>query len=137
MYLLDTNIMIEIIRKNRWMAQKLNQTIALGISVFSITLVYYEVQRGIVYTQATGQARRLTAVLQNVTILGVDSFQLLNKAAEAEVYSDRRKKGQTVEDVDIFVMAAALLHNLTVVTNDQDFLRAAPFISNLKIQQWP
>ncbi|MBI1930417.1 DUF4411 family protein [Candidatus Poribacteria bacterium] len=137
MYLLDTNIMIEIIRKNRWMAQKLNQTIALGISVFSITLVYYEVQRGIVYTQATGQARRLTAVLQNVTILGVDSFQLLNKAAEAEVYSDRRKKGQTVEDVDIFVMAAALLHNLTVVTNDQDFLRAAAFISNLKIQQWP
>ena len=135
MYLLDTNIIIEIIRKNRWMAQKLNQTIALGISVFSITLVYYEVQRGIVYTQATGQAQRLTAVLQNVAILGVDSFQLLNKAAE--VYSVLRKKGQTVEDVDIFVMAAALLHNLTVVTNDQDFLRAAPFISNLKIQQWP
>ena len=135
MYILDTNIIIEIIRLNRAFLRKYHQIYGSGVGIFTITLVYYEVQRGIVYLNATAQKQRLTDLLQRVTMLGVDRPQILDKAAE--IHSDLRKNGQTIQDVDIFVMAVALVHNLTVVTTDPDFFRSAGFIPNLKVEQWP
>jgi len=135
MYILDTNTIIDILRQNRATLIKLDQTLLSGASLFIITLVYYEVQRGILYAHATGQAQRFVKLLQNVTTLGVDGSQVLNKASE--IHSELKKNGQTVEDVDIFVMAVALLRDLTIVTNDPDFLRAVGVIPNLKIEQWP
>ncbi|MCH8291910.1 DUF4411 family protein [Candidatus Poribacteria bacterium] len=134
MYILDTSIIIELLRQNNIFLKKYHQIYGSGAGVFTITLVYYEIQRGIVYANATGQKRRLTSLLQQATMLGVDDPQILDKAAE--IHSDLRKNGQTVQDIDIFVMAVALVRNLTVVTTDPDFSRAVGFIQNLKVEQW-
>ena len=134
MYILDTSIIIELLRQNNIFLKKDHQIYGSGAGVFTITLVYYEIQRGIVYVNATGQKRRLTSLLQRVTMVSVDNPQILDKAAE--IHSDLRKNGQTVQDIDIFVMAVALVRNLTVVTTDPDFSRAVSFIQNLKVEQW-
>ena len=134
MYILDTSIVIEIIRRNRAFLRKYHQISGLNVDIFTITLVYYEIQRGIVYLNATAQKQRLTRLLQTVTMLGTDDPQVLDQASE--IHSELRRNGQTVQDTDIFVMAVALQRDLTVCTTDPDFSRAAGLIPNLKVEQW-
>ena len=134
MYILDTSIIIELLRRNSVFLRKYHQLSGVMVDIFTITLVYYEVQRGIAYANATGQKRRLASLLQTITMLGTDDPQVLDQAAS--IHSELRRNGQTVQDIDIFVMAVALQRDLTVVATDPDFSRATGFIPNLKVEQW-
>jgi predicted nucleic acid-binding protein len=133
-YILDTSIIIELLRRNPLFIRLFHQLSSPGVNIFTTTLVYYEIQRGIVYRNATGQKRRLNILLQTVIPLGVDAPQVLDKAAE--IHSELRSNGLTFQDIDIFVMAVALLRDLTVVTTDPDFVQATGVIPNLKVDQW-
>jgi predicted nucleic acid-binding protein len=134
MYIFDTSILIEIIRRNRSFLLRYNQIAFSQADIFTITLAYYEVQRGIVYLNATAQKRRLTTLLQTVTMLGIDDPQILDTAAD--IHSELRRHGRTFSDIDIFIMAVATVRGLTVVTTDPDFTQAAAFIPNLNVEQW-
>jgi predicted nucleic acid-binding protein len=133
-YILDTSVIIELIRRNPAFLNRFRRIAGLTIGIFTITLVYYEVQRGIVYLNATAQKRRLTDLLQRVTMQGVDDPQILDTAAD--IHSELRRHGRTFSDIDIFVMAAASVRGLTVITTDPDFMQAAMFIPNLNVEQW-
>jgi tRNA(fMet)-specific endonuclease VapC len=133
-YILDTSIIIELLRRNNIFLRLFHRLASSSMYIFTITLVYYEIQRGIVYRNATGQKRRLNILLQTVIPLGIDDPQVLDKAAE--IHSELRSNGLTFQDIDIFVMAVALLRDLTVVTTDPDFVQAAGVIPNLKVDLW-
>jgi tRNA(fMet)-specific endonuclease VapC len=63
-------------------------------------------------------------------MLWLDRLELSKQAAEIHAYL--RKTGRPIQDADILIAATALLNNLTVVTDDSDWLR----VPELKVVNW-
>lgn len=57
--------------------------------------------------------------------------EIINRAAD--IYVDLRKRGQIIGDADTFIAATAIVHGLTVVTNNQAHYRRIP---GLQIDNW-
>jgi tRNA(fMet)-specific endonuclease VapC len=56
---------------------------------------------------------------------------VLDKAAE--LYAGLRMRGQLIEDADLLIAAIALVHNMTLVTNNTaHFAR----ITGLRVEDW-
>jgi tRNA(fMet)-specific endonuclease VapC len=54
-YLLDSNIVSYILKKNMTLAQKLEDVTSLGEEVFINCITYYKIKRGLVAANATKQ----------------------------------------------------------------------------------
>jgi predicted nucleic acid-binding protein len=105
MNLLDTEIIIELIRQKRH---------EVG-AISTITLI--EVLRGI------GARKR-----PQVKELLEESFELLNldnKAIElyCSLYQKLKMEGKSIPDADLLIAATAIAHNMTLKTRDQHFER--------------
>jgi predicted nucleic acid-binding protein len=105
MNLLDTGIIIELIR------QKRHEVGAISV----ITLI--EVLRGI------GARKR-----PQVKKLLEESFEVLNldnKAIETycELYQKLKMEGKSIPDADLLIAATAIAHNMTLKTRDEHFER--------------
>ncbi|MGB3513974.1 MAG: PIN domain-containing protein [Microcoleaceae cyanobacterium] len=55
---------------------------------------------------------------QKVTILFLENLEVIEKASE--IHIDLRRKGRPRQDADILIAATAIIHNLTLVSNDSD-----------------
>ena len=114
MNLLDTGIIIEMLRK-----KKQRQGI---ISV----ITFAEVLRGV-------DDKKRPALKQ----LMEESFALLCLDAAVvekycELYCSLKKKGSLLPDADLFIAATAMAHDLTLETTDEHFQRLKPHGLKLK-----
>ncbi|MGQ9628519.1 MAG: PIN domain-containing protein [Anaerolineae bacterium] len=56
--------------------------------------------------------------------------KIFDKAAE--IYSDLKQRGELIQDADILIAAISLTQNLTLVSDDSDFLR----IKDITVENW-
>lgn len=129
-YLLDTSILIEILRNNPTVLAHMRATVSAGDDVQVNALSYYEARRGLLNTHRVDKLRKFDAFCR---VFGIVYLDLAALDRASEIYSDLKKKGQLIEDADILIAAMTLVNNAVLVTDNVNHFRR---ISGLKLQNW-
>jgi tRNA(fMet)-specific endonuclease VapC len=128
--LLDTDTLSAVMRGTPPVLAKARDYLAeYGTFSFSI-ITRYEVLRGLKAKNAIVQLRafdRLCATSQIVPL----TDEAVVKASE--IYAELRRRGEPIGDADVLIAASALVHGLTVVTNNENHFRR---ISGLDVENW-
>ncbi|TRT87808.1 MAG: type II toxin-antitoxin system VapC family toxin [Microcystis aeruginosa Ma_AC_P_19900807_S299] len=112
-YLLDTNIVSLIIKRNLEIYQKIEDVKAQRKTIFISCITYFEIKRGLLAVAAPKQRERF-----------------IEKAAE--IHADLILRGLPIQTEDILIAATAIVKSLIVVSNDGDLLR----VEGLSLENW-
>jgi tRNA(fMet)-specific endonuclease VapC len=129
-YLLDTNIVSLIIKRDLKVYQKIEDVKAQRKSIFISCITYFEIKRGLLAVAAPKQRERFNKLCQDYQIILLDDLAILEKAAE--IHADLRLRGLPIQTEDILITATAIVKSLIVVYNDGDLLR----IEGLSLENW-
>ncbi|MCW5317021.1 PIN domain-containing protein [Nostoc sp. KVJ3] len=129
-YLLDTNILTAILKKNQKVNSKLEEVRFLGEDVFISCITYFESKRGLLYANATRQISDLNEFCRNYKILFLDDLEIIEKACEID--ADLKRKGRKIQEADVLIAATAIARGLILVSNDSDLLR----VQNINLENW-
>ena len=129
-YLLDTNIVSAILRKNQAVIDKLHDLEFCGVEVFISCMTYYEIKRDLMATNATKQLADFNRWLPRMPIIFLSNIEIIERASAIHV--DLKRSGQPIGDADILIAATAMSHDLTLVSHDSDMLR----VSGLTVEDW-
>ena len=114
-YLLDTNIVIDLFKGQRNIADKINESGKVYLPIPTLAELYLG---------AENSGRKTHHFKQINTLL--DITQLLNTSKRtAEMYGrikvQLKKQGKPIPENDIWIAAIAKEHNLTIVSRDKHF----------------
>ncbi len=129
-YLLDTNIVSYILKKNQTVDNKLREVNRLGQEVFVNCISYYEIKRGLLSINATKQLADFDQFCQDYNVLFLDDLEIIERACE--IHADLKRKGTPIQDADILIAATAIARGLILVSNDSDLLR----VEGIKLENW-
>lgn len=120
-YLLDTNIVSYILKKNTSVNSKLQQVIRQGEEVFISCITYYEIKRGLLALNATRQLADFHQLSTDYEVLYLDDIEIIETASR--IHADLKKKGRPIQDADVLIAATAITRGLILVSNDSDMGR--------------
>ena len=105
------------------MRQRIRAAERAGRPVRLNAVSYYETKRGLL---AIGAHKQLAAFERLWRVLGIVMIDhpVLDKAAE--LYAVLRTSGQLIEDADLLIAAIALVHDMTLVTNNMAHFTRSP-----------
>ncbi|MCC5653397.1 type II toxin-antitoxin system VapC family toxin [Nostoc sp. XA013] len=129
-YLLDSNIVSYILKRNVIVDQKFKEVRRLKEDVFISCITYYEVKRGLLAINATRQLAEFNKFCQTYKILLIDDLEIIELACE--IYVDLQRRGFTIQEQDILIAATAIARGLILVSNDSDLLR----VEGLSLDNW-
>jgi tRNA(fMet)-specific endonuclease VapC len=129
-YLLDTNIVSYILRRNATVSRKLRDANRLGQEVFISCITYYEVKRGLLYANATKQLAEFNQFYTKYEVLFLNDIEIIERACEIHVNLTRR--GLMIQEQDILIAATAIARGLILVSNDSDLLR----VKGINLENW-
>ncbi|NER33985.1 MAG: type II toxin-antitoxin system VapC family toxin [Oscillatoria sp. SIO1A7] len=129
-YLLDTNVVSAIIKKNEIVQRKFEDVSFDKGEVFISGITYYEVKRGLIATNATRKMAEFERICRRTPVIFWNDIAILEKAAEIHAYL--KKRGMRLEDADIFIAAIAIVRELVLVSHDSDMLR----VPELTVEDW-
>ena len=116
-FLLDTNIVIDSLRKNIKITDKVNDLGELFISTVVLGELYIGINR---VTNKTKHLKKLTDFLTICTVLDIDSF---TSSHYGETIAFLFKKGKPIPTNDVWIAATALQYNLSMMTLASAFLK--------------
>lgn len=128
-YILDTNIVTYLLKKNEKIILKLVDAKNAQKNIFISVITYYEIKRGLLDVNATQKIAKFNKFCQNAIIISID-VNIAEKASE--IHANLKQQGRMIQDVDILIAATAIIHDLTVVSNDSDFTR----INDINLENW-
>lgn len=130
-YLLDTNILTAIIKKNQNVVDKSKDLKLRGEELFISCITYFESEGGLLAINSQKKLAILEKLCKSdLNILFLDRIEIINIASK--IYANLRAKGTPIQLPDILIASTAIYHNLTLVSNDSDMLR----IEGLKLENW-
>jgi tRNA(fMet)-specific endonuclease VapC len=129
-YVLDTNIIIAILKRNEKVMKRTQKTILDGKRIFVNAISYYEIKRGLLAANATAQLKRFELLCREFGLVLLDTQSIFDRAAE--IYANLQRRGELVEDADILIASVVSFRNFIIVSDDTDFDR----IQGLKIENW-
>ena len=129
-YLLDSNIVSYILKKNAIVDKKLREVNIQGGMVFISCITYYEIKRGLLSINAVKQLSEFDIFFQKYQTLFLDDLEIIEKSCE--IHAKLKAKGTPIQDADILIAATAIVRDLILVSNDSDLLR----IEGLKLENW-
>ncbi|NES73545.1 MAG: type II toxin-antitoxin system VapC family toxin, partial [Okeania sp. SIO2D1] len=118
------------VNQNQKIRDKLLEVYTREQDIYISCISFYEVQRGLLYVNATRKLSQFNEFCQEVTILFLDNLEIIEKASE--IHIDLRRKGRPIQDADILIAATAIIHNLTLVSNDSDMSR----VEGINLENW-
>jgi tRNA(fMet)-specific endonuclease VapC len=129
-YLLDTNIVSASLKQNITINLKLQEVSGFKVDIFISGITYYEIQRGLLRTNATKKLALFEQFCQDYPILFLDDLRIFQKASE--IHADLTSKGRIIQDADILIAATAMIHGLILVSHDSDLTR----VKDLQLENW-
>ncbi len=129
-YLLDTNIVSALLKRNARISEKLEEVSLQGREVFISSITYYEIKRGLLYANATRKISDFHLLCNRTIVSFLDDLEIMETAAE--IHADLTKRGMPLPDADILIAATAITRGLILVSNDSDMLRVA----GITIENW-
>ncbi len=128
-YLLDTNVIIDILRDDEKVIRRYQVETIKKNKIFICPIVYYEVIRGFKKGGATRKLENFLQLYKSWTMLTFDK-DVSEKAADIYV---KLHNGQTIEDNDLYIAANAIVNGCTLVTaNTKHFGR----VEGLNFVNW-
>ena len=128
-YLLDTNVVIDILRNDRIVEKRYRLETLKRSNIFTCPIVYYEVVRGFKIVRAARRLKDFLNLCEKWIMLPFD-MRVTEKAID--IYAQLHK-GQMIEDNDIYIAAIAMVNNCTLVTaNVRHFSR----VEGLRFVNW-
>ncbi len=116
-YLLDTSVMVLLLKPNSDLDKKLAEANKLYASAVVLGELYYGIERSL---QKAKNAADVDELLQLVNVLSVD-------IATAKLYAlikrGQEKKGLILPENDLWIAATAIQYNLTLAARDHHFNR--------------
>ncbi len=125
-FLLDTNIVIEIFDGNKEIADRLNNLSDFYISAVVAGELFIGINR---VTNKSKHLKKLNDFLELCSVLNTD---IITAQYYGEIVAALYKKGKPLPIYDLWIAAAALQHNLILVTRDKHFNE----IKGLKTKAW-
>jgi len=129
-YLLDTNVIIEILRNNSRVMAHMQAVISTGGDVRINALSYYETRRGLLNIRVADKLQRFDDFCTAFDIVYLDR-PALDQASG--IYASLRSKGTLIEDADILIAAMAIANNAVLVTDNLKHFRG---VSGLQLENW-
>ncbi|KJH73039.1 type II toxin-antitoxin system VapC family toxin [Aliterella atlantica] len=129
-YLLDTNIVTAILKRNVTVRSKLRQVESQSKEAFISCVTYYEVKRGLLYAKATRQLSEFDELCKEYRFVLLDDLEIIEKAAE--IHADLKRKGTPIQDADVLIAATAIVKGLILVSNDSDMRR----VVGVTVEDW-
>jgi tRNA(fMet)-specific endonuclease VapC len=128
--LLDCNHLSAALRKVSPVRERIHQGRRAGQRFISCYPVLCELEVGIQQTaKPEDHRRRLAQLLRHVRLWPVDANTARLYGA---VYTELRRQGRVLSQVDMMLAALARQHQLTVLTTDRDF----EALTDLKVENW-
>jgi predicted nucleic acid-binding protein len=124
-YLIDSDWLIEVLKGRQTFVRELNRLAPFGVSVSAIVLA--ELWEGVPDSRDPPRARAMVqGIEQRMQILVVDA-----PVAQrfGELRNDLRKAGKLIADMDLLIAATALVHNLTLCTQNVKHFSRIPGLS--------
>ena len=117
MYCLDTNIIIDIFRRDENIISKIEKYWDEQIFITSITLC--ELYKGAyVHKKSEQKLKILEEFLKNVEVISEDVYSCQQFGL---IWQKLKKKGTQINDFDIMIASIVKSHNLTLITRDKHF----------------
>ncbi|MEM2959455.1 MAG: type II toxin-antitoxin system VapC family toxin [Candidatus Freyarchaeota archaeon] len=129
-YILDTNIIIALMKNIVKIKRKVQEAIFYGKEVSFNGISYYEIKRGLLAANATKQLGIFDELCKTFNVSLLDSQIIFDKASE--IYADLKGRGELISDADILIGAIAITQNYILVTDDTDFQR----IKGIVLENW-
>ena len=128
-YLLDTDICVYWLKGNEHIEQKV---LSVGIDNLSVPFItvselYYGAYKSQRVDENIAMIRKLT---DHINVIASDDAI---SEAFGKLKASLEKAGLIIDDADMFVAACALVHGLTMVTNNTKHFRR---IKGLKLDNW-
>jgi tRNA(fMet)-specific endonuclease VapC len=130
-YLLDTNILTALIKKNQKVLDKTRDIKLTDEELFISCITYFESEGGLLAINSQNKLAILEKLCQNdLKVLFLDQIKIINIASR--IYADLRKKGTPIQLPDILIASTAIYHDLVLVSDDSDMLR----VEDLMLENW-
>ncbi len=126
-YLIDTNIISFYLRGD----ERVKNRLIDNIEVIAIPIIsYYEIVSGLQSIQAVKRIHEFEEFCGLIEIINLDNASI---KASCQIYSDLKRAGNLIDDIDILIAGIAKAADLIFVTdNIKHFKR----INNLRIENW-
>ena len=129
-YLLDTNIITALLKKNEKVNRELDKVSSQEQELFISCITFYEIKRGLLYAKATRQLSEFEQLCKKYKVVLLDDLQIIEKASE--IHADLKRKGTPIQDADVLIAATAIVKGLILVSNDSDMLR----VVGVTVEDW-
>jgi len=129
-YLLDTNIVSASLKQNIQIGLKITEIRRQGEFLCISGITYYEIQRGLLSSNAVKKLALFQQFCQDYPIVFLDNIRIFQKSAE--IHADLKGRGRIIQDADILIAATAIVNNLILVSHDSDLIR----VKDLQLENW-
>jgi tRNA(fMet)-specific endonuclease VapC len=131
MVLLDTDILIGFLRNNKEAVSKISKLLAKHVILFTTSINTAELYFGAYLSEKSQE--NLEAVEKLAKTINIIPFEFIHSKIYGEVRSDLQKKGELINELDIFIATIAIEKDLPIITrNTKHFDR----IMKLKVNTW-
>ncbi len=128
--LIDTDILSMFLRNNSKVKLEFSYYLDYYFSINISILTHYEILSGLEYKDAINQ---LKIFLKFSTYLNIIPITIESSNKSAQIYSELRKNGNIIDDVDILIAGICITNNLVLVTNNEKHFSK---IKELEIKNW-
>ena len=127
MYLLDTDTVIDVIRKRREVAQRLSEISPEDIAISAMTVS--ELEFGVLRSAySTARARDTAIFLEQVTVLPFDA-----NAARRHALLRHELRSARIGEADLIIAATAVVSSRTLVSSN---LREFGRVPGVRVESW-
>lgn len=127
MYLLDTDTVIDVIRKRHAVAQRLSEASPEDIAISAMTVS--ELEFGVLRSpQSSARARDTATFLEQVTVLSFDA-----NIARTHAVLRHALRSATIGEADLIIAATAVVSARTLVSSN---LREFSRVPGLHVESW-
>ncbi|OHD17075.1 MAG: twitching motility protein PilT [Spirochaetes bacterium GWD1_27_9] len=128
--LIDTDILSLFFRNNDNVVQKFKDYITKFKKINISIITYYEILSGLKHRDAKKQLIMFEdfAKLNTIVPLTEESIKI-----SSDIYSNLRKVGKPIDDIDILIAGVAIFNDFILVTNNEEHFKV---IDNLIIENW-
>jgi len=129
-FALDTNILSYLMKKDRQVLERIKEIVREDEDCVIPPVAYYEVKRGLLAVNSSKRIQLLDTLCRHFPV-GEMNTAVWEEAAR--LYAILRKRGQALEDADLFIAAFCLINGYTLATNNT---RHFEMIEGLQYTNW-
>ena len=128
--LIDTDILSLFLRGNANVIKRFKEYLSEYSQLTFSIITYYEIKSGLLFRDSRKQLVSFLEFSKYNSILSVNEH---SATISSEIYSDLRKQGLLIDDIDLLIAGIAIANDLVLVTHNTDHFSR---IKKLAIQDW-